>query len=79
MWRSRAETLRAIQKLLESCIGGYEETIRREEVERDNMLSLKLQLCGIRYQAPDHLLTKHYVNDEFTEFQTHINKSYFPS
>ena len=39
MWRSRAETLRAIQKLLESSIGGYGETIRREEVERDNMLS----------------------------------------
>jgi len=32
------ETLRAIQKLLESCIGGYGETIRREEVEGDNIL-----------------------------------------
>ena len=39
MWRSRAETLRAIQKLLESCIGGNGETIRREEVERDSMFS----------------------------------------
>ena len=79
MWRSRAETLRAIQKLLESCIGGYGETIRREEVERDNMYSWNLQLCGIRYQTPDHLLPKHDVNVEFTEYQTHINKSYLLS
>ena len=31
--------MRAIQNMLESYIGGYGDTIRREEVERDNMLS----------------------------------------